>query len=126
MEHPFADLIGLGIDSSSPGNSICSVAITQKLLNPHKVAHGAVLYALADTGMGAAVYPLLSEGELCATIEIKMNYFAPVYEGGVSCVTKIINQGKAVVNLESEIFSGEKLVAKANGSYAVFKPRKNL
>ncbi|NWN90272.1 hotdog fold thioesterase [Marinobacter adhaerens] len=122
MKHPFAKLIGLEVDSTEAGVSTCSIAITETLLNPHKVAHGAVLYALADTGMGAALYPLLAEGELCATIEIKINYYAPVYEGQVSCVTRVINTGKSVVNLESEIFSGERLVAKANGNYARFTP----
>lgn len=122
MEHPFAELIGLEIDSVEAGASVCSIVVTQKHLNPHNVAHGAVVYALADTGMGAALYPLLSEGELCATIEIKINYYAPVYEGRVSCVTRILNKGRSIVNLESELFCGDRLVAKANGNYSIFTP----
>ncbi len=125
MEHPFADMIGMGVQFTESGGSTCSMTVEQKHLNPHNVVHGAVLYALADTGMGAAVYPLLSEGELCATIEIKINYYAPVYEGRVLCQTKVINRGKAIVNLESEIFSGERLVAKANGNYSIFRPGKS-
>lgn len=124
MEHPFADLIGLVIDRVANGTSVCSVPVTGKLLNPHNVAHGAVLYALADTGMGAALYPLLSAGELCATVEIKINYYAPVYAGRVSCATRVLNKGKSIVNLESEIFIDDRLVAKANGNYSIFKPRK--
>ena len=37
-------------------------------MNPHNVVHGAVLYAMADTGMGAALYPTLSADKVCATI----------------------------------------------------------
>ena len=92
-------------------------------LNPHRVVHGAVLYALADTGMGAALYPTLADGEICATIEIKINYFKPVSGGEVACTTRIVNRGRSVANLESRLFVGETLVAQANGNYAIFKPR---
>lgn len=123
MQHPFADLIGLAVEPTLNGSSTSSITTTPQLKNPQGVVHGAVLYALADTGMGAAIYPLLSDGYLCATIEIKMNYFAPVFDGDIVCETKIINQGKSVANLESEIRCGDKLVAKANGNFAIFKPR---
>jgi len=87
------------------------------------MVHGAVIYALADTGMGAALYPTLAEGEICATIEVKINYFKPVVSGVIVCLTEIVNRGKSVANLESRVFSGEALVAKANGNYSIFTPR---
>ena len=92
----------------------------EKLFNPHHVIHGAVLYSLADTGMGAALYPILKEGEICATIEIKINYYKPVKAGVITCVTDVINKGKSVANLESLIYCGDTLVAKANGNYSIF------
>ena len=79
---------------------------------------------MADTGMGAALYTKLIEKEICATIEIKINYYRPVHSGEVKCFTKIINKGKRVANLESEIYNGEKLVAKANGNFSIFIPSK--
>ncbi|MCW8195354.1 PaaI family thioesterase [Proteobacteria bacterium 005FR1] len=124
MKHPFADLIGLSVEKKEAGRSECAITVTESLLNPHNVVHGGVLYSLADTGMGAALYPLLTRGELCATIEIKINYFAPVFEGKLSCVTEVVNKGKSVANLESEIRCGDRLVAKANGNYSIFTPSK--
>jgi acyl-CoA thioesterase len=126
MEHPFADLIGLEMEHRESGKSTCSLTVEDKLLNPHRVVHGGVLYSMADTGMGAALYPLLSEGELCATIEIKINYFAPVQQGRVVCVTELVNKGRTVANLESEIRCGDRIVARANGNYAIFTPSRRL
>ena len=80
-----------------------------------------MLYALADTGMGAALYPTLAEGELCATIEIKISYFKPVRGGMLVCRTELVNRGKRVANLESRLYLGELLVAQANGHSAIFK-----
>jgi acyl-CoA thioesterase len=121
--HPFADLISLRVTELCAGVSKCQLTVEDKHLNPHGVAHGAVLYALADTGMGAALYPTLAEGELCATIQITMNYFKPVASGVVTCASEVINRGKSVAHIESRLFVNETLVGAANGNYAIFKPR---
>lgn len=122
MSHPFAQLLELQFEEQRAGYSRCTLAISEKHLNPHGVVHGAVVFALADTGMGAALYPTLSEGEICATIEIKINYFKPVASGALTCVTEIVNRGRKVANLESCIHAGTVLVAKANGNYSIFTP----
>jgi acyl-CoA thioesterase len=123
MDHPFAELIDLRTEEQGNGHSRLSLAVAPAHLNPHRVVHGAVLYALADTGMGAALYPSLAAGEICATIEIKINYFKPVSAGTLSCLTQVVNRGRTVANLESRLFLGDTLVAMANGNYAIFKPR---
>lgn len=117
--HPFADLLGLVFESSAAGQSTCRVALRPELMNPHRVVHGAVAYALADTGMGAALYTLLDPGESCATIEIKIVYLASVREGELVCDTRVIRKGSRVAVLESEILESERLVAKALGTYSI-------
>ena len=81
MKHPYAELIGLRMEALEGGRSVCSLQVVDTLFNPHGVVHGGVIYSLADTGMGAALYPTLNPGELCATVEIKINYFKPVRAG---------------------------------------------
>jgi len=123
MNHPFADLIALRTEEQGPGTSRLALTVTADHLNPHHVVHGAVVYAMADTGMGAALYPTLAEGEICATIEIKINYFKPITEGTLVCKTELVNRGKTIADLESRIYLGTVLVAQANGNYAIFRPR---
>lgn len=123
MTHPFADLIALRTDQTGPGHSRLHLTVAPQHLNPHQVVHGAVVYAMADTGMGAALYPTLGTGEICATIEIKINYFKPIAQGELTCVTTLVNRGKTIANLESRIHLGGVLVAQANGNYAIFTPR---
>jgi len=117
--HPFADLIGLTFEPAEPGSSRCRVPIRPELLNPHRVVHGAVAYALADTGMGGALYPLLEQGESCATIEIKIVYLSSAREGVLVCDTRVIRKGSRVAVLESEIFESDRLIAKALGTYSI-------
>jgi acyl-CoA thioesterase len=123
VNHPFADLISMRVIEASEGMSLLEVDVDERHFNPHRVVHGAVLYALADTGMGSALYPTLASGELCVTIEIKINYFKPVRKGELSCRTTLVNRGKTVANLEARVYQGETLVALANGNFAIIKSR---
>lgn len=119
--NPFGELIGLKFTTFEQGYSQCVLEVNEKLLNPHKVLHGGVIYSMADTGMGGALYPFLEEGELCATIEIKIVYFAAVTSGMLTCDTKVVHRGKKIATLESEIENDGRPVAKALGTYSIFK-----
>lgn len=117
--HPFADLIDLDVAPDGKGASTATLIAGQKHMNPHGVVHGAVIYALADTGMGAALYPTLEAGQACATIEIKISYFRPVGGGEIHCATQIDNKGRSIAHLTSRVEQGGKLVALATGSFAI-------
>jgi len=126
MKIPFVELIGLTFEEVGGGTSLCALDVRDELFNPQHVVHGGASYALADTGMGAALTSLLQEGEYCATIEIKISYFKPVTTGTLTCKTAVINKGKRVASLESEIWNEGRLVAKASGSFAIFTPNRKL
>ena len=119
--HPFGELIGLDFTRCEEGFSRGVLNIDERHLNPHKVVHGGVIYAMADTGMGAAVYTCLNEAELCATVEIKIVYMAPVTSGRLTCDTEVVHLGKRIAMLESEVKNGDRIVAKATGTYSLFK-----
>ncbi len=119
--NPFGALIGLSFSECREGYSRCALEVAEKLLNPHKVLHGGVVYSLADTGMGAALYSNLDDDELCATVEIKIAYFAAVTSGTLTCETKLIHRSKRIAALESEIRNDGRLTAKAMGTFSVSK-----
>jgi len=122
--HPFAEHIGMTIESAAAGRSVATLTVAPHHLNPHGVVHGAVLCALADTGMGAALYTALDPGQSCATIEIKLSFLVPVRSGELRCETELLRRGRAIAHLESRVYSGGGLAATASGSYTIFAPRK--
>lgn len=121
--NPFGELIGLTFEEFGDGSSRCALEVTDELLNPHGVVHGGVIYSMADTGMGAALYSAIEEEELCTTIEIKITYLRAVRSGRLVCDTRVLNQTRKVAALESEIKSGEELVAKASGTFYVYSSK---
>ena len=129
LSRGFSDLVGLEFTEADQSYSRGELEVTDELRNPYGVLHGAVLYAMADTGMGAAVSAGLDDEQQCATIEVKISYFEPVESGRVACETSVLRQGGSVVYLASELRQAgegdpqaEETVAHATGSYAVFTP----
>lgn len=121
--HPFGDMIGLCFDDLSDGSSSCRIDLVEQHMNPHGVVHGGVLYSMVDTGMGGALYTFLDPHQLCATVEIKIHYFKAVSSGRLVCQTRIINLGKRIAVMESEVTCEEQLIAKALGTYSIFEAR---
>lgn len=117
----FSDLIGLTFTDVEAEYSRATLSVTDELKNPHGVLHGAAAYAMADTGMGAALYPTLDDGQQCATIEIKISYLKPVSSGTLVCETAVVQRGRTVAFLESEVRTDDRTVAKATGSYSIFE-----
>jgi acyl-CoA thioesterase len=117
----FARHVGMTIDEAAAGRARCSLVMQDHHRNSTGVAHGGALFTLADTAMGAALVATMDEGEICATIEIKIGYFKPVFEGTLVCEAVILNKGKSVASLEATIRNGEALVGKASGTFSVFR-----
>jgi acyl-CoA thioesterase len=120
--HPFASTIGLHFSAPpGAGRSLCWLEVEEHLRNPHGVLHGGVIFSMADTGMGAALYSLLAPDETTTTIEIKINYLQAVTQGRIECATRTIDKGAFIGVLESEIRNGNALVATALGTFAIVK-----
>lgn len=123
LEHPYQDLIGFRFTGRDAGTSTMELEVRPNLMNPHGVVHGAALYSLADTGMGAALYGLLEKGESCATINCSISYFRGVSDGLLTCETRVTNKGRSVATLESQIWNDGKLAATAHGQFSIFQRR---
>ncbi|MGA0840218.1 MAG: PaaI family thioesterase [Pseudomonadales bacterium] len=124
LPHPFGDLVGFRVESRGEGASHLALEVGPQHFNPHGLVHGAVLYALADTGMGGALSSTLKEGQLCTTIEIKINYFRPWKSGTLTCLSRVIHQGRTTAALVSDLYDGEERhLAQATGTFAIVSPR---
>ena len=123
MKHPYADLIGFTVTSDVPGESRGEIHVRDALMNPHNVVHGGVLYSLADTCMGGALYPLLDKGQTCATIDCSITYFRSISAGAVVCESKVVNKGRSIAALEAEITNDGRIVAKAYGNFSIMPRR---
>ena len=70
--------------------------------------------------MGGAVTSLLDNDFWCATMEIKFNYHVSVREGLLICDATVLHRGKRIANIDARLFQDDRLVASANGNFAIF------
>lgn len=119
---PLAETLRISNDGASDGRATYHLDVAPEMLNPHGVLHGGAVYVMVDYSMGGAAMSVLPPGEICATIEIKISYFAGVRNGTLTCETAIIKRGRNVVFLEARVTDdGGELVAHATGSFAVIR-----
>jgi acyl-CoA thioesterase len=123
----FIAWIGFETTDRREGYVRSELRVEPRHLNPYGTLHGGVLYAMADTGMGAALAATLGKGETSATIGIDIVYIAAVTSGEVRCETRVLHRGGRTATLESELHNtserGDRLVAKALGTFALFQVR---
>lgn len=121
MATRFVHHVGLQFEQPEGGRSRITLPIEPHHFNSTGVVHGGVLFTLADTGMGAALYSKLERGLFSATVEIKISYFKPVTAGTLACETEIVNLGRRLATLESSLLVGDVLVARASGTFAILE-----
>jgi acyl-CoA thioesterase len=89
------------------------------LRNRGNVMHGGAIFSLVDITMGLACSSSHGFDQQSVTIECKINYVRSVSDGEVLCIAKVLHAGRRTLVVEAEVVQGDKLVAKAQGTFAV-------
>ena len=114
---PIAKLLGLRVVSVVPGKSHLELNAGPQHSNPMGTLHGGVLCDLADLAMGAAYASTLDRGETFTTLELKINFFRPVWREKLFAVGKMVNRGRTVGMVECDITDSQgRLVAKSTST----------
>ena len=86
---PVARLIGFEVKEIADGRAVVTLAAGQQHANPMGTLHGGVLCDIADASMGMAFASTLTPGESFTTIELKINFFRPVWEAHLRAEGKV-------------------------------------
>lgn len=114
----FNELIGMESVVAKDGLCEIRLEVDARHMSIAQRVHGGVFFTLVDTAMGRAVVSTLPEGQGCATIEAKINYFRPVQAGTVRAIARCVNRSRRTGYTEAEIRDDEdRLIAKATGTF---------
>ncbi|MET0487221.1 MAG: PaaI family thioesterase [Candidatus Rokuibacteriota bacterium] len=120
MPWAFAELLGMRPTSMGDGRARFELDVAPNHLNPNGTVHGGVIYSLADSAMGTALFSQLDGRQWCATLEIKMNYLLPVTGGTIAAEATVISRTQRIGVLEAKVFGdGDRLVALATGTFYI-------
>lgn len=114
----FPTLVGIEIDSIEHGRAQLSIDVTEKHLQLQNIMHGGAIATLIDTAVAVAIIGASQPGARFTTIEMKVNYLAPIREGRVVADARLIRDGRTIVVAECDVTDSHgKLAAKGLLTY---------
>jgi acyl-CoA thioesterase len=120
VDSPLARWLGMTVEPGVDGVAVAHLTTADEHRNPHGTVHGAVLFALADTAIGAATMSVLDDANWCASIDVQLRFLRPVFAGRLDARAEVLRAGERVVHSEARIVDGDgELVAHATGTFAV-------
>ena len=118
MISAFSENIGLEPVRLGDGEAEVSLKMAEHLRNRGNMMHGGAIFSLMDVTMGLACSSAHGFDRQSVTLECKINYIRAVAEGEVRCVAKVLHAGRRSLVVEADVFQGDKLVAKGQGTFA--------
>jgi uncharacterized protein (TIGR00369 family) len=90
--------------------------------NPMGTVHGGVLCDLADAAMGTAHGTTLAENESFTSIDLRINFFRPLWKDEIRATARAVQLGKTLSFYSCDITRSDgKLVAVASGSITTLR-----
>jgi uncharacterized protein (TIGR00369 family) len=109
-----AKLIGWETQRIAEGHAIVTLQAGPQHANPMGTLHGGILCDIADAAMGIAFASTLAENESFTTVELKINFFRPVWNSLLKAEAKVVRRGSKIGYVECEITDEQnRLVAKS-------------
>jgi len=105
---PIATLLGFRPTSLEAGRAVFEMdtdPTTQA--NPMGTLHGGVLVDLGDAAMGFAMASTLGSEESFTTIELKANYFKPVWRTHLRAEARMVRRSRSLGYIECDITDAE-------------------
>jgi uncharacterized protein (TIGR00369 family) len=106
-QSPYFALLSMKIKNLEWGTADLEVDLDEKHLQPFGYVHGGAIASVMDAAAFWAVFPQVKDGMGLTTVEIKVNYLAPVQKGRLVVKGRCIKIGRTLALGEAYINSAE-------------------
>jgi acyl-CoA thioesterase len=119
---PFWSLINMDVIDVKKGWARVKLPYDKKLDHAYGSAHGAAVFAPADSAVAMALQGMVEKDEIFTTVEMKINYVRPFSKGEITAEAVIIHKGGNLAIGDVEVRDSQgRLVAKALATYMIMK-----
>ena len=120
MKYPTAisTTLGMEVVEIGPGTTTIKIETSKELhANQQGTIHGGLISELADAAIGTAHSTFIAEGESFTSIELKINFYRPVFGGVLTAKAHPLQKGRNVSHYFCEVQNTEgKTVAVATST----------
>jgi uncharacterized protein (TIGR00369 family) len=114
---PVAELLGIEVVEVGGGKCTMRLEAGEQHSNPMGTIHGGILCDIADAAMGMAYFSELGEGESFTTLELKINFLRPFWQGTLLAHGRVVSRGRTVGMTECDVVDDQaRLIARATGT----------
>jgi len=104
---PIAQTLGIDLVHAEPGHVVMEMEVGAHLANPMGTLHGGVLCDIADAAMGMCYASRLAPGETFTTLELKINFLRPVWQGKIRADATMLKGGRTVGLVECRVLTAD-------------------
>ncbi|MBI3285929.1 MAG: PaaI family thioesterase [Burkholderiales bacterium] len=125
--NPFLHELGVEFLEMENGQARLALDLSERHMNSWQITHGGVLMTMLDVVMAMAGRSLSAELKGVVTLEMKTTFLQPggVPGGRIEARGKAFHQSTTMCFCEGEIWNGERLVAKAMGTFKYLRRLKS-
>lgn len=102
-EGPFAEFLGIRVLESDGGRGKAVMPVRREFLHGGGVVQGGLIVTLADHCIYLAVRSVMKEDETTLTVELKVNFIAPVAGGELTAEARIVSRGNRILVGEVDV-----------------------
>ena len=104
---PYFSLLSMTLKDLQWGTCLMEVELEEKHLQPFGNVHGGAIASLVDAAAFWAVFPQVERGKGLTTVEMKLNYLAPVQKGKLVARGRCIKLGRTLALGETSVTNEE-------------------
>ncbi|MDF2488496.1 MAG: thioesterase superfamily protein [Pseudomonas sp.] len=117
VQSAYSQLLGCRLQRLEEGVAEVALALEPHLRNRGGNLHGGAIFSLVDIAMGLACSSSHGFDRQSVTLECKINYLRGVSDGEVLCIARVLHAGRRTLVVDADVLQGEKLIAKAQGTF---------
>ncbi|WP_423681700.1 MULTISPECIES: PaaI family thioesterase [unclassified Undibacterium] len=125
--NPFLHDLGVEFLEMEDGHARLSLDLTERHMNSWQITHGGVIMTMLDVVMAMAGRSLHEDLKGVVTVEMKTSFLQPggVAGGRIEARGKAFHQSTTMCFCEGEVWNGDRLVAKAMGTFKYLRRLKS-
>lgn len=124
---PYFDLLSMKLVDIGIGYSLLEVELARKHLQPFGVVHGGVFASIIDAAAFWAVYYGIADPDAgVTTVDLKLNYLAPIASGKLIASGRQIKVGRTLGYAEAQVADQQGKVLAHGTSTVIILPGKAI
>jgi uncharacterized protein (TIGR00369 family) len=125
---PISRTLGFEMVDIAPGRGVMEMQTDPAVHgNPMGTIHGGVLADIADAAIGCAHAATLEENESFTTVDLRINFFRPVWKEKIRASAKVVQLGKTISYYTCDVTRADgKLVATVTSSVMTLRGEKSV